>query len=189
MYRFPSFKRSNWLFFHEQYDGVNGKIFWCLMKKINFWLWAGWVASYLQRSLSAQVNGGSRCHPKLWKQPFSAVRASGGYPGNAKSRTRQSNSLTLVRESDRDKHSPYWKGTILRTIPEWNRLSDCIWLQMTRLLPSRVGCRLHHSAPSLVCALTLPGRPVPVCHWSHLRTIYQDKTRHWCLVASQYHWS
>ena len=107
----------------------------------------------------------------------------------SKSRTRQSNSLTLVRESDRDKHSPYWKGTILRTIPELNRLSDCIWLQMTRLLPSRVGCRLHHSAPSLVCALTLPGRPVPVCHWSHLRTIYQDKTRHWCLVASQYHWS
>ena len=26
-------------------------------KKKNFWLWAGWVASYLQRSLSAQVNG------------------------------------------------------------------------------------------------------------------------------------
>ena len=39
------------------------------------------MASYLQRSLSAQVNGGSRCH--LWQQPFSAVRASGGYPGNA----------------------------------------------------------------------------------------------------------
>ena len=43
----------------------------------------------------------------------------------SKSRTRQSNSLTLVCESGRDKHSPYWKGTILRTIPEWNRLSDC----------------------------------------------------------------
>ena len=43
-------------------------MFWWLMKKINFWLWAGWVASYLQRSLSAQVNGGSRCHPDLWKQ-------------------------------------------------------------------------------------------------------------------------
>ena len=42
-----------------------------------------------------------------------------------KSRTRQSNSLTLVRESGQDKHSPDWKGTILRTIPEWNRLSDC----------------------------------------------------------------
>ena len=26
------------------------------------WLWAGWVAPYLQISLSAQVNGGSRCH-------------------------------------------------------------------------------------------------------------------------------
>ena len=33
-------------------------------EKIIFWLWAGWVASYLQRSLSAHVNGGSRCH--LW---------------------------------------------------------------------------------------------------------------------------
>ena len=32
-------------------------------EKNKFWLWAGWVASYLQRSLSAQVNGGSRCHP------------------------------------------------------------------------------------------------------------------------------
>ena len=42
----------------------------------------------------------------------------------SKSRTRQSNSLTLVRKSGRDKHSPFWKGTILRTIPEWNRLSD-----------------------------------------------------------------
>ena len=43
----------------------------------------------------------------------------------SKSPTLQSNSLTLVRESGRDKHSPYWKGTILRTIPEWKRLSDC----------------------------------------------------------------
>ena len=61
-------------------------------KKI-FWLWAGWVASYLQRSLSAQVNGGGGggggggwtgpdATPDLWKQPFSAVRASGGYPAN-----------------------------------------------------------------------------------------------------------
>ena len=54
-----------------------------IMKKINFWLWAGWVASYLQRSLSAQVNGGPDATPDLWKQPFSMVRASGGYPGNA----------------------------------------------------------------------------------------------------------
>ena len=43
-------------------------------KKI--WLWAGWVASYLQRSLSAQVNGGPDATPDLWKQPFSAVRGS-----------------------------------------------------------------------------------------------------------------
>ena len=49
--------------YYREYGGVNGKMFWWLMKKINFWLWAGWVASYLQRSLSAQVNGGSRCHP------------------------------------------------------------------------------------------------------------------------------
>ena len=82
MYRFPSLKHSNWLFFHEQYDGVTGKMFWWLTKKIIFWLWAGWVASYLQRSLSAQVNGGPDATPNLWKQLFSAVRASGGYPGN-----------------------------------------------------------------------------------------------------------
>ena len=43
----------------------------------------------------------------------------------SKSRTRQSKLLTLMRESGRDKHLPYWKGTILRTIHEWNRLSDC----------------------------------------------------------------
>ena len=67
------------------YDGAKGKMFWWIMKKINFWLWAGWVASYLQRSFSAQVNGGGGpdATPDLWKQPFSAVRASGGYPGNA----------------------------------------------------------------------------------------------------------
>ena len=56
---------------------------------------------------------------------------------HSKSRTCQSNSLTLVtdawvgciisalvNESGQDKHLPYWKGTILRTILEWNRLSD-----------------------------------------------------------------
>ena len=96
MYRFPSLKHSNWLFFHEQYDGVTGKMFWWLTKKIIFWLWAGWGASYLQRSLSAQVNGGSRCHPNLWKQLFSAVRASGGYPGNGCTRQRIHNTLIVV---------------------------------------------------------------------------------------------
>ena len=48
-----------------------------------FWLWAGWVASYLQRSLSAQVNGGPDATTDRWKQPFSAVRVSGACPGNA----------------------------------------------------------------------------------------------------------
>ena len=38
-------------------------MFWWLTKKIIFWLWAGWVASYLQRSLSAQVNGGVQMPP------------------------------------------------------------------------------------------------------------------------------
>ena len=38
-------------------------MFWWLMKKIEFWLWAGWVASYLQRSLSAHVNGGVQMPP------------------------------------------------------------------------------------------------------------------------------
>ena len=53
-----------------------------IIEKKKFWPGAGWVASYLQRSLSAQVNGGPDATPDLWKQPFSAVRASGGYPGN-----------------------------------------------------------------------------------------------------------
>ena len=48
-----------------------------------FWLWAGWVAS---RSLSAQGNGGggggSDATTDQWQQPFSAVRASEGCPGN-----------------------------------------------------------------------------------------------------------
>ena len=33
---------------------------WLMKKKKKNWLWAAWVASYLQRSLSAQVNGGSK---------------------------------------------------------------------------------------------------------------------------------
>ena len=52
-----------------------------MINEFFFWLWAGLVASYLQISLSAHVNGGSRCTPDLWKQ-FSAVRASGGYSDN-----------------------------------------------------------------------------------------------------------
>ena len=36
VYRFPWFKHSNWLLFHEQYIGVNGKMFWWLMKKKKF---------------------------------------------------------------------------------------------------------------------------------------------------------
>ena len=66
-------------------------MFWWIMKKIIFWLWAGWVASYLQRSFSAQVNGGGGggggpdATSDLWKQPFSAVRASGSYHGNVTS--------------------------------------------------------------------------------------------------------
>ena len=39
--------------FHEQYMGVNGKIFWWLLKKRTFWLGVGWV-----------------------------IRVSGGFPGN-----------------------------------------------------------------------------------------------------------
>ena len=46
------------------------------------WLWAGWVASYLQRSLSHRWMGGPDATSGFWKQPFSAVRALGGYPGN-----------------------------------------------------------------------------------------------------------
>ena len=60
MYRFPSFKHLNELLFHEQYDGVNGKMFWWLMKKINFWLRAGWVASSAEIFISTG-EWGSRC--------------------------------------------------------------------------------------------------------------------------------
>ena len=57
-------------------------MFWWLMKKVNFWLRAGWVGSYLQRSLSAQVKGGGPdANTDRWKQPFSVVRVS-GLPGN-----------------------------------------------------------------------------------------------------------
>ena len=43
-------------------------------EKINSWLWAGWVVSYLQRSLSAQVNGGPDAITDHWKEQFSAVK-------------------------------------------------------------------------------------------------------------------
>ena len=50
MYRFPSLKHSNWLFFHEQYDGVTGKMFWWLTKKIIFL-----TVSWLSGLLSAEI--------------------------------------------------------------------------------------------------------------------------------------
>lgn len=39
-----------------------------------------------------------------------------------RARARKSHPLNLARESGRDKYSPYWKGTVVRTIPEWNSL-------------------------------------------------------------------
>ena len=122
-------------------------------------LWNGWpgfdsrTVCYSQGNLSQQ---------SLWHH---AVPEHTVDIKRSKSRTCQSNSLTLVRKSGRDKHSPYWKGTILRTIPEWNS-SVTVRLQPTHLPPSRVGWPLHQSAPSLVRGLPLPGRPVSVCHWS-----------------------
>ena len=41
-------------------------------EKINFWLWAGWVVSYLQRSLSAQVNGGGGGGGGVQRPPLTA---------------------------------------------------------------------------------------------------------------------
>ena len=38
------------------------------------------------------------------------------------SRTRCSHHQKLKRVAGGDKNSPYWKGTILRTIPQWNDL-------------------------------------------------------------------
>ena len=40
----------------------------------------------LQRSLSVPVNGGPDATTDRWKQPFSAVRASGVCPGNVEIR-------------------------------------------------------------------------------------------------------
>ena len=51
-------------------------------EKKNFWTGVGWVGCYLQRFLSAQVNGGSRGQHWPRKKSVSAVRASGGFPGN-----------------------------------------------------------------------------------------------------------
>ena len=50
VYRFPSFKHSNYFFFHEQYDGVNGKMFWWLMKRNEFL-----TVSWLSGLLSAEI--------------------------------------------------------------------------------------------------------------------------------------
>ena len=40
------------------------------------------------------------------------------------SRTRKHHTRTLERVSGRDSNSPFWKGTIIQTIPEGNRLSE-----------------------------------------------------------------
>ena len=42
------------------------------------------TVSWLSGLLSAEIfiSTGPDATPDLWKQPFSAVRASGGYPGN-----------------------------------------------------------------------------------------------------------
>ena len=44
----------------------------------------------------------------------------------SKSRTRKKHPLVLQRDKGSDKHSPYWKGTICRTIPNWNSLDVSI---------------------------------------------------------------
>ena len=44
----------------------------------------------------------------------------------SKTKTRKKHNLVLQREKGRDKHSPYWKGTICRTIPSWNDLDRCV---------------------------------------------------------------
>ena len=64
---------------------------------------------------------------------------------------------TSIRPTGR---APYWELSLSGID------SVTIRLQLTRLPPSRVGWPLHHSAPSLIHALPLLGRPVSVCHWS-----------------------
>ena len=82
MYRFPSLKHSNWLFFHEQYDSVTGKMFWWLTKKKNFDCELVEWPLICRDLYQHRWMGGPDATPNLWKQLFSAVRASGGYPGN-----------------------------------------------------------------------------------------------------------
>jgi hypothetical protein len=41
-------------------------------------------------------------------------------------RTRKKHTLVLERLKGNDKHSPYWKGTICRTIPIWNNLDHSV---------------------------------------------------------------
>ena len=72
-------------FFHEEYDGVNGKTFWWLMKKKIDCELVEWPR--IRRDLyQHRWMGGPDATPDLWKQPFSVVRASGGYPGNGQTK-------------------------------------------------------------------------------------------------------
>ena len=49
----------------------------------NKFLTVSWLSGLLH-VLSAEIFISTDATPDLWKQPFSAVRASGGYPGNGK---------------------------------------------------------------------------------------------------------
>ena len=49
-------------------------------------------------------------------QSVDLIRTSGS------TRTRRSHQWSLQRASGKDKSSPLWKGTVLRTLPDWNGL-------------------------------------------------------------------
>ena len=70
----------------------------------------------------------------------------------SKSRTRQSNSLTLVCESGRDKHSSYWKGSLGHHIENypWVELYGYSWL-VYHLQESAGCCTIGHPPSSVLC--------------------------------------
>ena len=48
----------------------------------NKFLTVSWLSGLLSAEIFISTGASPDATPDLWKQPFSAVRASGGYPGN-----------------------------------------------------------------------------------------------------------
>ena len=58
-----------------------------MVNEKNKFLTVSWLSGLLCAEIfisTGEGGGGPDATPDLWKQPFSAVRVSGGYPGNAR---------------------------------------------------------------------------------------------------------